>query len=152
MTLTFTKPERSPDFEDVFAGPNAYSHLSAQELTELALSRTPSWFRAMFALRQFFARFAGLRTESEAGGPADVNFLLSLPVLRDEPDIFEAGLADKHLDFAMCVEKREDEVRIATSVWCNNTLGRIYLSAVKPFHERIVAHWVRVLGTPGEQM
>ncbi|MEM1038190.1 MAG: DUF2867 domain-containing protein [Pseudomonadota bacterium] len=151
MTLTFSKPQRSPDFEDVFSGPNAHDHLSAKELTELALSRTPSWFRALFAIRQFLARFSGLRTESEEGGPADVNFLLSLPVLRSEPNVFEAGLADKHLDFAMSVEKREGEVRITTSVWFNNTLGKVYLSAIKPFHERIVAHWVHVLGTPGEQ-
>lgn len=146
MTLSFVKPKRAPDFEDEFCGANAYPEMTGRELAVLAIDQTPRWFRILFWVRQFLARIGGLRTETAEGAPADVAFLLSLPVLVNEPDCYEAGLADKHLDFTLSVEKHKNRVRIVTKVWFNNNAGRAYLFFIRPFHNRIVGHWVRVLG------
>lgn len=148
MTLTFAKPERESDFQDTFSGPNAHPDLSPRELAALALGQSPVWFRTLFAARQKFARIAGLRTKTPEGKDPGVGFLLSLPVLRDDAKIYEAGLADRHLDFTIAVEKDGGRVSLTTENWFNNVSGRLYLVAVKPFHNRIVSRWVRVLGQP----
>ena len=84
MTLTFAKPEREPDFQDTFSGPNAHPDMSPHDLAALALGQSPAWFRTLFAARQKLARVAGLKTETPEGRDPGVGFLLSLPVLRND--------------------------------------------------------------------
>ncbi|MEM1316749.1 MAG: DUF2867 domain-containing protein [Pseudomonadota bacterium] len=152
MTEIFHQPDRAADYSDTFAGPNAHEQLTARELAALALSRVPGWFAAMFALRQRLASLVGLKTAHGDGGQVGTDFLLELPVLIEEPDRFRAGLNDRHLDFAIDVRKRNGEVSITTDIWFGEAggglFGRAYLTAVKPFHNAILRHWVRVIATP----
>lgn len=146
---TFDQPSRNPDYSDTFTGPNAHPSLTARELAALALSRVPGWFRLMFSLRQRVAGVLGLKTAHGDGGQVGTDFLMELPVLIETPDRFRAGLNDKHLDFAIDVKKQAQNVAITTDIWfgqgANRLLGRAYLTAVKPFHNAILRHWIAVL-------
>lgn len=152
MTSTFTLPDREPDFEDCFRGPNANPQLTAKQLAQVASDSSPLWFRVLFSVRQRIAALLGLVTEvenSSAEQPeAAQGFIFQIPCLQNTPDVFEAGLHDKHLDFALSVEKHDDEVSLSTRIWFNSLLGRIYLFFVKPFHNMIVSHWLKNLGKP----
>ena len=152
MTEQFDQPDRVPDYSATFTGPNAHQQLTARELVALALSRVPGWFSAMFALRQRLASIAGLKTAHGDGGQVGTDFLLELPVLIEEPDRFRAGLNDRHLDFAIDLRKQNGQVMITTDIWFGEAgrglFGRVYLAAVKPFHNAILRHWVRVIARP----
>lgn len=147
-TLTFEKPNRTPDFQDCFTGKNAHLDKTPKELAALALANSPGWFRVLFAMRQKLASIVGLRTKTPDGKNPGVSFLLSLPVIQDDETAYEAGLADKHLDFILRIEKHDNEVSVRTHIWFNNTFGKLYLAVVKPFHNWIVSYWVKALGKP----
>lgn len=143
--MDFARPDRTPDFSDRFAGPNAAPELSARELMMRAFEATPGWFRGLFALRQMAARVAGLSTGPQ-GAVTEVEVLGRLPVVEESETKFEFGMADRHLDFTIAVEKRETEVAITTDIWFNGWTGRAYLALVLPFHKMILRRYVSALG------
>ncbi|MEM7067241.1 MAG: DUF2867 domain-containing protein [Pseudomonadota bacterium] len=148
MTRNFAKPDRTPDFEDCFTGPNAFPDRSAYDLAKMVVGNAPLWFRILFAVRQRIARLFGLVTKSDDGKNPGASFLLTLPVVENSPNRYEADISDKHLDFTLCLEKENEKINLRTQIWFNNIFGRAYLFVVKPFHNKIVSHWVSVLGRP----
>ena len=144
--LIFEKPQRQPNFEDCFSGENSFPEKSPKELAKIALASSPLWFQIMFSLRQKLAGLFGLLTETPEGKDPGVGFLLSLPIIQDDETAYEAGLADKHLDFTIRISKEDDQINLRTQVWFNNFWGKIYLKIVMPFHNLIVSHWVKSLG------
>jgi len=79
----------------------------------------------------------------------EVNFLDAMPIIQESDNIYASGMADKHLDFMITVEKSEGpKVSITTQIWFNKTLGKLYLIAVLPFHKAILKHYIRKLGKP----
>lgn len=142
----FAKPDRKPDFSDIFEGRLAHHEKSARELAEYALANSPAWFLKLFQLRQFFARLVGLKTQPRQSAVDGTSFLLAMPVIEDSDDVYEAGISDRHLDFTLRLEKVSQSIRLSTTIWFNNWAGRIYLALVRPFHNRICAHYVKVLG------
>jgi len=144
--VTFEKPKRSPDFEDSFSGKNAFPEKTPKELAKTALANSPMWFRVLFSIRQKLANLFGLRTKTDTGENPGVEFLLSLPVLKNNQNEYEAGLSDKHLDFTILVSKEDNIVSLTTQIWFNNFWGKAYLFVVMPFHNLIVSHWVKTLG------
>lgn len=144
--LSFNKSKCQPDFEDCFSGNNAFPNKSPKELAEIALANSPLWFRILFSIRQKLASLIGLTTKTSQGTNPGVGFLLSLPVVQDDETAFEAGLADKHLDFTLRISKENNQIHLKTQIWFNNIWGKIYLAIVKPFHNLILAHWVKALG------
>ena len=150
MSESFQLPARAPDYADVFSGDLAYPEKSARDLLRQSISTTPGWFHAAFALRNVVVRLFGLKTslENRPKGPA-VNFLDAMPIIQESDNIYASGMADKHLDFMITVEKSEGpKVSITTQIWFNKTLGKLYLIAVLPFHKAILKHYIRKLGKP----
>ena len=150
MNETFQLPARAPDYADVFSGDLAYPEKSARDLLRQSIETTPKWFHAAFALRNAGARLFGLKTslENRPEGPA-VNFLDAMPIIEETDRIYSSGLADKHLDFMITVEKSEGpKVSITTQIWFNRSLGKLYLIAVLPVHKAILKHYIRKLGQP----
>lgn len=144
MTEQFTTPDRAPDYSDRFAGPIANPKLSAKELLAAALDAAPPWFAALFALRQGVARVIGLKTAGAPGTPlTGLRFFETLPVLNEDDGCYELGVADRHLDFALRVEKTgAGDVAVTTDIWINGALGRIYLAFVLPVHRLAVRGFV----------
>lgn len=143
--MTFIRPDRSPDFSDRYSGVNATPDLSARELMDVAFKATPGWFRGLFALRQFAARIVGLDTGPQ-GAATEVEVLGRLPVVVEQENRFEFGMADSHLDFTIAVEKDANVVAISTDIWFNGWTGRAYLALVLPFHKMILRRYIAALG------
>lgn len=142
----FCRPDRKADFADTFVGEVKLPDITPKALMAYALQQTPAWFSALLRLRDWLGGLAGLKTAKDAHGKPDASFLLHLPVLRDDEQVYSSGTADKHLDFVITVERHADaRVSFTTEVWFNGVSGRMYLALILPFHRAILRHWVNVV-------
>ena len=148
MSETFAVPPRAPDYADVFTGRLAHPDKSARDLLRHAIANTPRWFHGLFALRNSLVKLVGLKSsmKNRPEGPA-INFLDNMPIIEETDQVYASGLADKHLDFLITVEKIDGpKVSFTTQIWFNATLGKLHLIAVLPFHKAIIRHYIRQLG------
>lgn len=150
MSECFTVPPRNPDYADVFTGKLAHPDKSARDLLRYSLGKTPRWFHALFALRNSLVKLVGLKTSmNEHVEVPAISFLDAMPVIEETEHVFSSGLADKHLDFLITVEKTAGpNVSFTTQIWFNAALGKFYLIAVLPFHKAIIRYYIRQLGKP----
>ncbi len=122
------------DFIDGYA---VESTLSPRAAANLALTM-PGWADALLKLRNTLVKPFGLKTESAATGDGAI-----FPVEYEGEDELIIGTDDTHLNFRICIRQEAGRVHMATWVHRNNTLGRVYLALVKPFHVLIVRDGMR---------
>jgi Protein of unknown function (DUF2867) len=102
----------------------------------------------LLKMRGMFASMLGLRHRGETGFEVtpDARFEVGQRVGRFlirsiERDELIVGENDKHLDFRISIYRSslngEDRVTISTAVEIHNTIGRIYMLVVEPFHRCI---------------
>lgn len=140
--MSFTRPDRPPDWQDSHAGPVSPRIETARQAYEEGFLRLPGWVSTAMRLRnRAMARF-GLRTEGQGGDRA---MMLSLPVLRETPEAYEVGLPDRHLTFTILTERTAQQASLTTSIWFNHWAGRLYLAAVLLPHKIIVKRAIRGL-------
>ncbi|MCI4669552.1 MAG: DUF2867 domain-containing protein [Bacteroidia bacterium] len=112
----------------------------------------PSWFHALFWLRNRIVSVFGLKTGSDKrsetenfmenykGQPGE-SFSLFKTFGRTESELM-VGEDDKHLDFRMSLFRTgsngSTQIEVATVVRFNNWLGKAYFVPVKFFHRLIV--------------
>lgn len=125
---------RPGDFFDGYAVDSALSPRAAADLG-LAL---PGWAQALLNLRNKIVAPLGLKTEVSGQG-ADATF----PVVHEDDRELILGTDDSHLNFRICVMQEAGRIHMATWVHRNNLLGRVYLTAVMPFHVLIVRDSMR---------
>lgn len=101
----------------------------------------PGWARLALAARNRVVALFGLRTGTDQGG----ELMTSLPVLTDQPDLYECGLTDKHLTFTLATRLEGDAMSVTTSIWFNHWSGRLYLAVVLIPHKLIVKQMIRRL-------
>ena len=95
------------------------------------------------ALRNLLVRPFGLQGDPDAAA-AGVPRVGMFPVMRNDPDEIVLGFDDRHLDFRIVVQtealkNQQTSVRMMTLVQRHNSLGRVYLAVIMPFHKLIVA-------------
>ena len=122
------------DFLDCYAVEAATSPRAAAEI----ITAFPGWAQGLLQVRKWLTAPFGLRqvgpeTGTETGletgdrvGPFPVHSETEKEVI--------AGFDDKHLDFRVSVMARGGVVTLATWVHPHNIGGRIYLTAIMPFH------------------
>ncbi|RJF87855.1 DUF2867 domain-containing protein [Oleomonas cavernae] len=126
-------------FADAFTAVIGGHDLDAGTAAARVMGRSPGWIRWLMALRNGIVAPLGLKTGGDARGPK-VGFF---PVLSQAADQVVLGLDDRHLDFRVAVVVAglgpgRQRVTVTTLVRPHNLLGRIYLTAVLPFHRLIV--------------
>lgn len=135
---------RPGDFLDSYAvslpDPRATPLQLAQHLADM-----PRWVTALLALRDGLVRPFGLKTAADFPPPSSnpgigdyVNFF-RVDALSETEAIL--GENDRHLDYRVSVLKTlgpDPKVVISTWVHPHNSLGRLYLAGVLPFHKLIV--------------
>lgn len=115
---------------------------------------TPEWVKALFAVRNFFARFFYLKTETPSDNKENENIHDKRYLPGDKIGIFPVtdrsdaeivmGLNDRHLLFRVSVLSETDNhsdkctLYMTTVVRFNNLLGKLYFFPVKPFHKIIM--------------
>lgn len=131
------------DWADCFEKPVNRSGLTAEAAAREAFERMPKWVGGLMALRNLLVRPFGLQGDPEAAA-AGAPRIGMFPVISKDPGEIVLGFNDRHLDFRIVVqtealEGQQTQVRMMTLVKRHNTLGRIYLAVIMPFHKLIVA-------------
>jgi len=121
------------DFADTFAVtvPQA---VEAPAVAAMAFATPPDWVSALMGVRNAVMGRLGYKT---------AKLRMGFPVLSSAPDQVLMGLDDGHLDFRAVVRVEraahgESRITLTTLVKRHNTLGRVYLGVIMPFHKLIV--------------
>ena len=128
--MTFTRPNRNPDWCDTVYGPMNVKKARCRELFESALREVPAWLSTAMAVRNLVVSPFGLKTQLEGEG----HFLTRMPVVKDEIDYYETGIDDHHLSFTLALKQHSGSAYLTTNIWFNSWLGKTYLVAVTPGH------------------
>lgn len=94
------------------------------------------------ALRNLLVRPFGLKGDPDAASQGGKRVGI-FPIIRNTPEQCILGFDDRHLDFRIVVETeslpdRQTAVRMMTLIKRHNSLGRVYLAVIMPFHKLIV--------------
>jgi hypothetical protein len=139
---------RRVDFGDAYQA-RLTRVLSVEEVYRAVFGHWPAWVRVLMHLRGVVV-LLGLRHPSDAELEAkaahsfdqsryQVGQRVGIFSIRSiEPDELIVGDDDKHLDFRISIFKASQTVTVSTVVEIHNTLGRVYMLVVKPFHRLIV--------------
>ena len=118
------------DFLDCYS---VASDLPPRRAAEI-VTAFPGWARFLLVVRRVLTTPFGLSND----GPAAADKVGIFPVETESADELVAGFNDRHLDFRVSVLSNEGRVFLATWVHPHNLGGRLYLSAIMPFHILIV--------------
>jgi Protein of unknown function (DUF2867) len=157
MIIREIKPEVDRDsvlagaqFADAFQVTVADPNLDARSAAERIFSRSPRWVQMMLDLRNVIVAPVGLKTSGKSE-PNTGGVIGLFPVLSETPQRLIAGFDDHHLDFRVVVdvapEGGDRKVTATTLVLTHNRLGRIYLTAIRPFHRVIAKSLLRQVAT-----
>jgi hypothetical protein len=138
------------DWADRFTLGLPVEHLTAREAARLALEHPPGWVRRLMVLRNALVRPFGLKGAAERVATSETE-IGGFPVVSASDDRVVLGFDDRHLDFRIVIDVRQDRpsgqtLSVMTLVHRNNLLGRLYLAAVMPFHKLIVRTMLAGIG------
>jgi hypothetical protein len=118
--------------------------LDARQAAEKMLGHQPLWIEGLMSLRHRLVAPFGLKTSAPTGTADTIGIF---PILSEAPDRLVAGFNDMHLDFRVVVDVatsgQSQRVTATTLVKTHNTLGRVYLAIILPFHRLIVRALLR---------
>lgn len=132
---------RRGDFLDCYCVESSASPRAAAEI----ITAFPGWAQMLVKLRALITAPFGLSQD----GPDAADKLGPFPVQSETGTELIAGFDDKHLDFRVCVRSEGGVVSLATWVHPHNIGGRLYLSAIMPFHIMIARDALARVGRVG---
>ena len=138
------------DWADRFTLGLPVGNLTAREAARLALEHPPGWVRSLMMLRNVLVAPFGLRGAAEKVKNSDTE-IGGFPVISVSDDRVVLGFDDRHLDFRIVIDVRQDRpsgqtLSVMTLVHRNNLFGRLYLATVMPFHKLIVRRMLSGIG------
>ncbi|MGB3815644.1 MAG: DUF2867 domain-containing protein [Shinella sp.] len=138
------------DWADRFTLGLPVNNLTAREAARLALEYPPGWVRRLMVLRNALVAPFGLKSAAEKVATSDTE-IGGFPVVSVSDDRVVLGFDDRHLDFRIVIDVRQDRpsgqtLSVMTLVHRNNLIGRLYLAAVMPFHKLIVRTMLSGIG------
>ena len=138
------------DWADRFTLGLPVGNLTAREAARLALEHPPGWVRGLMMMRNALVAPFGLRGAAEKVKTSDME-IGGFPVISVSDDRVVLGFDDRHLDFRIVIDVRQDRpsgqtLSVMTLVHRNNLFGRLYLATVMPFHKLIVRRMLSGIG------
>lgn len=138
------------DWADRFTLGLPVENLTAREAARLALEHPPGWVRKLMVLRNALVAPFGLKGAAEEVRTSEAE-IGGFPVVSASDDRVVLGFDDRHLDFRIVIDVRQDRpsgqtLSVMTLVHRNNLLGRLYLAVVMPFHKLIVRRMLSGIG------
>ena len=135
-------------FCDAFQAPVSNPELGPQDVYRAVFACVPAWVRVLFKVRGIVASMLGLRHGGDAGFllAPDASFQIGqragmFSIRSIEPNELIVGDNDKHLDFRLPIFRSTSNgievATVSTAVEIHNTVGKIYMVVVKPFHRYI---------------
>jgi hypothetical protein len=138
---------RSPNLADAFAVrlPDGATR-DPEALARFMLTNQAPWVAALLWLRDRIVSVFGLKTSSqlqaEHGQSSSVRRIAFFRIYAQDANEILLGEDDHHLDFRLTVRCEPIggamHVVATTVVQCHNTLGRLYLLVIAPFHRLVV--------------
>ena len=123
------------DFLDCFTvRANTTPRVAAEIITDF-----PPWAQGLLHIRRILVTPFGLSHD----GPEAADKVGPFPVETETDQELIAGFNDKHLNFRVSVIAKDGCVSLATWVHVNNAGGRLYLTAILPFHVLIARDALR---------
>jgi len=135
-------------FIDRFEAPTSKSQSLVQIYWNI-FTHSPGWVTALMNMRNRIVALFGLKGVSANEIKARINRpcpehvevaqqLGIFTLLRLNENEIVLGEDDTHLDFRIILQRNtKHSVHITTVVSTHNTLGRIYMAVIKPFHKMI---------------
>ncbi|TXH82866.1 MAG: DUF2867 domain-containing protein [Rhizobium sp.] len=119
------------------------TNLTAAAAARAMFGRFPLWVRLLVRLRNMLTGLFGLKS-TRSPGPDGLERIGFFPVVSQSDSQIVLGFDDRHLDFRVVIDLRDDErgrrlVDATTLVRRKILLGRIYIALIAPFHRLIVA-------------
>ncbi|GES53317.1 hypothetical protein Rhsp01_58910 [Rhizobium sp. NBRC 114257] len=138
------------DWADCYELSIPNSDLTAIAAARAMLSRFPLWARLLIRVRDAITSLFGLKSSSDLRAQ-ELEKIGFFPVVSKSDNQVVLGFDDRHLDFRVVIDVRDDDqgcrlVDATTLVRRNILLGRIYLAIITPFHRLIVATMLADLG------
>ncbi|WP_207429495.1 DUF2867 domain-containing protein [Pedobacter sp. SYSU D00535] len=131
--------------------------ISPDDLVYAFFDAAPVWVSNLLSMRNKLARLVGLKVASEnARASLRQNFKVEkgtglglFKVIDKRADEVLLGDDDKHLNFRISFHLTDTNptktFTLSTTVYYNNTFGRVYFIPVKPFHKIIVPAMMRAI-------
>lgn len=131
------------DWADCYELQVPTSDFTAITAARAMLGHFPFWVRSLLRLRNAVTGIFGLRS-TEYRIPDAAEMIGFFPVVSRSDNQVVLGFDDKHLDFRVVIDVRDDDegrrfVDATTLVKRNILLGKIYIAVITPFHRLIVA-------------
>lgn len=130
------------DWADAFEVTDVAPGADMRTLAQRTVGSMPTWARRLLRLRNLVVTPLGLKPDGRRDATSDAGMIDIFPILAETEDRIVLGLDDRHLDFRIVVERWHetvgDRLRVTTLVRRHNAFGRIYLTAITPFHKTIV--------------
>jgi|SRR5450755_320040 len=135
-------------FSDAFQAPVSNPELSPQDAYQAVFACAPAWASLLLKMRGMVAPLLGLRHTSKAdfevasGARYEIGQRVGRFLIRsiDRKELI-VGENDKHLDFRISIYRSSmngaETVTVSTAVEIHNTIGRIYMLVIEPFHRCI---------------
>jgi hypothetical protein len=145
-------------FCDAYQAPLSRAGVSVEQAYRAVFGHRSGWADALMTIRGWLvAPFGLMHPTKEIYQAAEESFRRSgyqvgqrvgiFTIQSIEPNELIAGEDDRHLDFRVSVfkaaQRGAETVTVSTVVQINNTLGRLYLQLIKPFHRVIVRSMVQ---------
>lgn len=123
----------------------------ARLLARAMLGKPSLFVDIAMRVRDVVVRPFGVKTSAEIRNQTLGSHIDFSPVLSENNCEVILGEDDYHLDFRIELAVLSDETRrrfvVTSVVRCHNSLGRVYLHAIRPLHKRIATGALRRLDT-----
>ncbi|WP_103068118.1 DUF2867 domain-containing protein [Aquimarina sediminis] len=147
LTETSRQLFKKIDFIDTFSTTNHTNTM--MEISNLVFNTSPKWVGFLFKIRNGIVKLFGLKTSMpkdyntkfEVGGY--IKFFKIYEITENEVVL---GANDSHLNFRAIINNTHSpihNIKVTTLVQFNNSMGRIYMSIIKPFHRLVVIKMVK---------
>jgi hypothetical protein len=137
------------DWADCYRLRVAVDELTAIDAARLALGHFPPWVRALITIRNTVVAPFGLKPAVRRASDA-VEMIGLFPVIEASVRRAVLGFDDKHLDFRVVIDVADaaqgKDVSVTTLVHRKILFGKIYIAAITPFHNLIVATTLADMG------
>lgn len=134
------------DFADTYATTNHVDGM--EEITRSVFDQTPRWVDQLFAVRNRIAGLLGLETtvpDDRDERFAVGGYVRTFEILAMSDREITLGADESHLNFRALISDDQSDaynIKVTTLVEYNNLLGRLYMTAIKPFHKQVVKRMV----------
>lgn len=139
-------------FRDALSTEISNMSMTPSELQHAIFGHMPNWVHWLMSLRNKIVRIFGFEAGQENMTPERIELEVGdtagfMTVKEKYNDEIISFAEDRHMEFYLSVAKRDQQVIVSTLVNQKTLIGRIYVTAILPFHyfvaRAVIYHAIR---------